>query len=391
MSPAAQAYLEAALAYMQESSVQRDQVDWAAIRAEAFKAAAHAQSPADTYDAIAVALYRLGDQHSRFVDPQEARRFPTQQDLSIGLLVDYADGVVMTVQPGSPADRAGIRQGDTVTAINGTPVGPLAAGAFFAALYTGSKVALTLKRSGVAQMITTEITHDPVDGDHLPQGRRRGGHIGYIVLPSGPAPGINDEYAAIMQQIIQDIDRTPTCGWVVDLQHNQGGALDPMVLGVGPILGDGEAGASIPVGGPPIPWSYRDGVYHHGTYTEVLTTPYTLKQPFPPVAVLTSGDTASAGEAVALSFRGRSGSRSFGAATAGVPTGNSTHYLSDGAAIILTTSLEADRTSHVYGLTERIAPDQLVANPDPRTMGTDADPVLRAAVAWLQTQSGCVP
>jgi C-terminal processing protease CtpA/Prc len=391
MSAAARTYLAAALAYMQENSVQRDKVDWTAIRAEAFQTTAHAQSPADTYDAIAVALYRLGDQHSRFVDPQEAGRFPTQQDLSIGLLVDYADQVVTIVRAGSPADRAGVRQGDTVTAINGTPARALAAGAFFGALYTGSKVALTLKRAGVEQMITTEITHDPVDGDHLPQGRRLGGNIGYVDLPSGPAPGINDEYATIMQQIIRAIDQAPTCGWVVDLQHNQGGALDPMVLGVGPILGDGEAGASIPVGGSPIPWSYRDGVYHHGTYTAVITTPYTLKQPFPPVAVLTSGDTASAGEAVAISFRGRAGSRSFGAATAGVPTGNSTHYLSDGAAIILTTSLEADRTGHVYGLTERIAPDQLIANADPRTIGTDSDPVLRAALAWLQTQLRCAP
>ncbi len=391
MSPAAQAYLEAALAYMQENSIQRDQVDWTAIRAEAFKATAHAQSPADTYDAIAVALYRLGDQHSRFVDPQEASRFPTQQDLSIGLLVDYADQVVQTVQPHSPADRAGIHQGDTVTAINGTPARPLDAGAFFTALYTGATVALTLKRAGVPQPITTQITHDAVDAKHMPQGRRLAGNIGYIALPSGPAPGINDEYAAIMQQLIRAIDRTPTCAWVVDLQHNQGGALDPMVLGAGPVLGDGEAGASIPAKGPPVPWSYRQGVYRHGTYTAVLTTPYMLKQPFPPVAVLTSRDTASAGEAIAISFRGRAGSRSFGAATAGVPTGNTTHYLSDGAAIILTTALEADRTGHVYGLTERIAPDQLVANPEPQTIGTDADPVLRAAVAWLQTQPGCAP
>jgi C-terminal processing protease CtpA/Prc len=391
MSAAAQAYLAAALAYMQENSVRRDKVDWAAIRAEASQTAAHAQSSADTYDAIAVALYRLGDQHSRFVDPQEASRFPTQQDLSTGLLVDYAGQAVTTVRAGSPADRAGVRQGDIVTAINGTPARPQAPGAFFAALYTGTEVTLTLQRPGSARPVTARITHDPVDSQHMPQGRRLDGNIGYVALPSGPAPGINDEYAAIMQQIIRVIDRTPTCGWVVDLQHDQGGALDPMVLGVGPILGDGEAGASIPASGPPVPWSYREGIYRHGTYTAAVAMPYALKQPFPPVAVLTSRDTASAGEAVAISFRGRAGSRSFGAATAGVPTGNSTHYLSDGAAIILTTALEADRTGHVYGLTERIAPDQLVANPDPRIMGTDADPVLRAAVAWLQTQPGCDP
>jgi len=48
------------------------------------------------------------------------------------------------------------------------------------------------------------------------------------------------------------------------------------------------------------------------------------------VAVLTSGRTASAGEAVAIAFQGQPGVRLIGAPTAGFTTGNRTHIMRDG-------------------------------------------------------------
>ncbi|MGV9658891.1 S41 family peptidase [Streptomyces koyangensis] len=60
----------------------------------------------------------------------------------------------------------------------------------------------------------------------------------------------------------------------------------------------------------------------------------------PPVAVLTGPRTASAGEAVAIAFRERPDTRTFGDPTSGVPTANAPYPLSDGALVVLTTARE---------------------------------------------------
>jgi carboxyl-terminal processing protease len=108
--------------------------------------------------------------------------------------------------------------------------------------------------------------------------------------------------------------------------------------------------------------------------------PARLGRPRPPVAVLTSRLTGSAGERLVMAFRGRPGTRSFGEPTAGVPTGNSPHRLSDGAELHLTEAVGIDRTGRSYHT--RIKPDQPIAT-DWTRYGSPADPVLQAAVAWL--------
>jgi len=92
----------------------------------------------------------------------------------------------------------------------------------------------------------------------------------------------------------------------------------------------------------------------------------------PKVAVLTDGRAASSGEAVVISFRRRPNTRSFGGATCGLSTSNSTFRLTDGALLLLTTAVMADRTQSPYG--DVVVPDE--------TIGGDA-PVVERAVAWL--------
>jgi C-terminal processing protease CtpA/Prc len=56
---------------MKHTSLYRHRIDWEALYASAFKIAEHAQTPADTYDAIRFALNELGDHHSHFRPPEE--------------------------------------------------------------------------------------------------------------------------------------------------------------------------------------------------------------------------------------------------------------------------------------------------------------------------------
>ena len=71
ISPEASDYLNDALDIMQANSLYRESIDWADLRKDTFEVAKHAQTPADTYRAIRIALARLGDHHSSFHTPDE--------------------------------------------------------------------------------------------------------------------------------------------------------------------------------------------------------------------------------------------------------------------------------------------------------------------------------
>jgi carboxyl-terminal processing protease len=70
MSNAADDYLAAALAIMEQHAMHRDRIDWAALRVASARRAAGAATPADTYDAIRWALTQLEDGHSFFNPPE---------------------------------------------------------------------------------------------------------------------------------------------------------------------------------------------------------------------------------------------------------------------------------------------------------------------------------
>jgi C-terminal processing protease CtpA/Prc len=384
-SPAALAYLTYAVDYIQQHGLHSDKVDWTAVRAHVFGPQVTAQTTADTYPSIRYVLGQLPvNHHSYLVTPEQARADASALAAVLGFTANYAKRKVITVDEDSPAAKAGLRVGDTIVSVNDSPVRSLDATKFFAQLYFGSDVRLGLVRGN--QSITVQINHDPVDPTSLIRGRRLANNIGYIALPGAPAIPTNRYYAGITQQIIADIDSAPTCGWVVDLQGNTGGSIGPMLDGVGPILGEGQVASFVGAEGSE-PVTYRNGQSSVGDRVfEQVAAPYHLQRPNPPVAVLTDNHTASAAEFVLVAFRGRPDTRSFGEDTYGVPTANDIVPLSDGAELVLTEAMDADRTGHVYD--GKIAPDQ-TATANAFWRGKDQDSVLQAGVAWLKQQPAC--
>jgi hypothetical protein len=189
--------------------------------------------------------------------------------------------------------------------------------------------------------------------------------------------------AVALQARIQAQDDGNRCGWVVDLRGNSGGNMWPMLLGMGPLLGDAK-GAD-PVGmfllaDKRQPWAYREGAVWLDGKAVVGSrhTQYTLRNPGAPVAVLFGPRTASSGEASVLAFRGRAASRSFGQPSAGYSTANTPQRLPDGSLLLLTGSVIADRNG--VGDGNRLQPDVIVAE------GQDAT---TAAQAWLLAQPAC--
>jgi carboxyl-terminal processing protease len=196
------------------------------------------------------------------------------------------------------------------------------------------------------------------------------------------------EYATLVQQLIRDLDAQAPCGWIVDLRENTGGNMYPMLAGLGPILGEGVAGEFEEPLGYTTQWSYRDGQSFYGDegVTRVTGPAYHLQAAHPPVGVLIGPKTASSGEAMVISFRGRPDTRSFGHSTAGLSTGNAGFPLSDGAVIFLTTAVMADRTGQDYGT--YIEPDEVIDQRQSTLIHDEAIP--QPAVDWLLAQPACM-
>ncbi len=100
--------------------------------------------------------------------------------------------------------------------------------------------------------------------------------------------------------------------------------------------------------------------------------PYHLLNEGLPVALLYGKNTASAGEVVAISFRGKENTQSFGQETAGATTRVDNFRLSDGAYLNLAAGYDVDRNGVVFGGT--IIPDHLTP---------DHDSAMREAKNWI--------
>jgi C-terminal processing protease CtpA/Prc len=184
-------------------------------------------------------------------------------------------------------------------------------------------------------------------------------------------------FADTLQGLIRALDRPGLKGWVLDLRGNMGGNCWPMLAGIGPILGSGVCGY-FGADADRSDWSIAEGrsLMDDSVQCAVSRTPYALLAPDPRVAVITGPSTASSGEVVAVAFRARPGTRSFGAPTAGYSTTNTNFELSDGAMLFLATSVYVDRAMKAYGA--ELQPDELIS------VSKEGDAPLERAVQWLR-------
>ena len=220
-----------------------------------------------------------------------------------------------------------------------------------------------------------------------PHAQLLSGAIGYIRLP-GFAGGEHMDrvvFAEEMQRLIGELESAGACRWILDLRDNQGGNFWPMLAGLGPLLGDGEAGASLRPNGERRRIWYEAGKVGLGDYVQlrVRGEPYRMRSPGAPVAVLQDDETASAAEIVAVAFIARPQTRSFGAATRGATAATRTFPLMDGAALMLAVASTVDRNGRV--LNGPIEPDERVLDTG-RGLTLDRQAVVQAARGWLDAR-----
>jgi hypothetical protein len=200
---------------------------------------------------------------------------------------------------------------------------------------------------------------------------------GYILVPAFHG-GNQDQilsFADSLQSIIQRLYNSGIKGWLIDLRENTGGNMAPMIAGLGPLFSSEKLGALIDVNGKPNSWFYKAGKYYWDNDTGWSVTRPVYLQERLPLAVLTAGRTGSSGEAVAISFIGNEKTRSFGAQTWGLTTGNGSFELTDGSQIFLASTIMADRNGKEYR--GSIKPDFTVEDLSPGN-------VVDAAVKWIK-------
>ena len=206
---------------------------------------------------------------------------------------------------------------------------------------------------------------------------RIGDDIGYIKVATFAGDGFAaQQYAQALQEQIRAADRPRLRGWIVDLRENHGGNPGAMTAGLGPIVGEGTYGWGI----------YRDreekleyrggGIYVGGTLGLQVPAPYTLLRPDMKVAVLTSRNTTSAGEHIAVFLRGRRETRSFGTPTCGRQHLVWALQVSNGAVLGVKFATLADRSRQRYD--GPIYPDDVIG---------DSAATVESAIAWLKGAS----
>lgn len=321
ISPEAKRYLLRALRIIQKQAINNDKIDFALEKKKALKLAKDAKAPKDTYPAIRALLAKLPDRHSALVVPESE-----------------------PVQAKGAADR---------------------------------------RRPAQYKL--------PVPANQLqPSGRiisHGGQKVAYLLVPGL----VTYEEAAIMQYaeglrgILASLNKEEPAGWIVDLRRNTGGNNWPMLAALGPLLGHGVIGHFCSPKTKTCAWVYEDDKLSV-TGSSRKWLPYPLSaagggnveiRGLPPEAVLIGKNTISAGEIVAIAFKGHPGTRFFGEDTSGRTTAVKGYELTDHAVLFLAVEDDADRNGNRYP--EGIHPDEYVM----QNGQTQNDPVVESANNWI--------
>jgi carboxyl-terminal processing protease len=305
-------------------------VDWTAAVATAAADLAAAPSPAEQnaiYDRL---LATLADSHTFRVP---AGRLPDQAWATAGLRIgqDGSGYAVKGVVPGSSADRAGMRAGDRILAVDGRPYGPERVN--FRDLFfvfegsPGTSVGVTWQRPGGAPRTdrlprTAEEPGDALVWKSARVIRRDGKAYGYARLW-----GMSAETALVVVDMLSDRalaaqGRAGLSGWpeiegfVLDVRGNSGG-YDPNIL---PTFLRGQ-------------WNTADYYVIDRDAKRLVPPAYAPL----PVVLLTNSGTASNAEALALKFRAHAIGSIVGETTAGMASGGAAAVrLSDGSMLWFT-------------------------------------------------------
>ena len=231
--------------------------------------------------AIGGMVHSLGDPHSIYLDQRLYSQIKSDTSGSfggIGVYMGFKDGgvQVMSVMPDSPGEHVGLQSGDSILAVDGTPVTEIAPEEVAIKIRgeSGTTVDLLIHREGEEDKTYT-ITRDVIKVKTVAD-KMLDDKIGYIRI-SNFSEKTGEEFKAAMS----DLESHNMKGFVLDLRENPGGVITSCV----------EIAKEIVPKGPIVSVIQRDGskeVY----YSELEQAKY-------PIVVILDGGSASASELLA--------------------------------------------------------------------------------------------
>ena len=270
---------------------------------------------------------------------------------------------VVRVYSGTPADRAGIKTGDKIVAVDGVDVtslqteevankvkGPEGTPVTIGVLRDKDTLSFTMNRARFSVPLETDTIID--------------GNIGQIVVPQ-LVGAVSDE----VSNAVKRLDANGAGGLILDLRGDPGGDLSAAV-----------DIASIFV---------RQGTLVYQTGRDGNRTPLDVNRRFyidsqKPLVVLVNKNSASGAEIIAAGIRANGAGLVMGTQTAGCVGTGQPRDLPDGGLLLVTiTKIQDAKTgADLNGPGRGIVPDQVVDQPT----GAQGDPQLDAAVAYLRTK-----
>lgn len=310
----------------------------------------------------------LGDQHTYFLTAKDAKI--AQEDLQgsfegIGATIEKRNNKLIIVAPieGSPAEKAGLRAGDEIAAVDGRSTAPLTTMDAVTLIRgpAGTVVRLVVIRDGVADPWTLDITRATIEMATV-RTKDLGGGIAYLRVSSFSEP-TGREVSLALQGIMAGKPK----GLVLDLRNNPGGYLSTSVEIASQFLKSGYVVFEEDADGKRQSLSVRSG----GLATDT------------PMVVLVNKGSASASEIVAGAIQDAGRGVLIGEKTFGKGSVQTTQTLSDGSSVHITIAhwfTPKGRQIHEVGLQPDIA---VVITED--DIKNAKDPQLDRALQYLTT------
>lgn len=261
------------------------------------------------------------DPYSVYMTAEEFKEFTNaieNQFVGIGVMIEEDPrGVkILTVYPGSPAERAGIQTGDVITNINGQALAGESVQTVISSLSGEEKtpVTLTYLRPDTGQSFTQTLVREVIQLQNV-EYEMLGGNIGYVRLNSFALDSAKDIAAAIRKL-------KGAKGWIFDLRDNGGGYV--------------SAAQEVEGFFPNVTKAFQLRDKSNKSYVfNAIPQPVKFTAP---VHILINGYSASASEMVAASVKEQKGAVLYGQNSFGKGSMQSFFQLSDKSVLKLTTA-----------------------------------------------------
>ncbi|MEN6409882.1 MAG: S41 family peptidase [Anaerolineaceae bacterium] len=180
--------------------------------------------------AIRGMLEALGDEHTSYMDPDMLRQVNSQMEggyEGIGAWVDTS-GEFLTIispMPGSPAEKAGLKPGDEVHAVDGKDMTGMDGSLVLRQILgpAGTDVTLTIVRKDTPEPFDVTITRAKIEVPTV-ESKMLDNNIGYIRIST-----FGETTDSELKKALTELEKQNPVGLVLDLRYNGGGYLQTAV------------------------------------------------------------------------------------------------------------------------------------------------------------------